>query len=779
MVFNLSSFVVDSTPLSRGRAYGLVSGLVSETLSYFETHTPELIRRVREHLLVREQTLNTADGRFSLAHSQNLRSAAVVLKHQEEIFTLAFTDALRECLIDEVGNALPQAGFNASRTETTHASLDGTTLSLIDVHEVNRILLLDRVSQSFDTFYEAQLLPLSRCMAGLFDLESVSLTINPFRPIVFLRAFMMAWERTDFDSQATEDLMLSLEPGQFIDVSSLYDGLAAFLTKAGVQPNAYRIRKSPETISAPTPALTPETAPLPGNGRDAVVYTPGTASAAAVDFEVPPKTRPPVGFGTAFQAREFLLRMNVGCAPSGEINADGDLCANPAGLTGQAGASANPVLIAYLGEIQATAAVSDIYHYFGGQGDVGHNVLRQIVNQKEIRQAPEIDRSTVDAMIEIFDYLFAGQGVADQMKTVIGRLQIPVLKAAVIDRGFFLSDEHPARKLVDTLVAASVAWTPERGEQDPLYGHIENAVKRVLTEFENDLTPFSDSLLEFSEFLFETEQHAQKRIDLAANRELEVESLAHADDILVTRLHSLNAELSLAPFLPTFLVTQWRKVIAMEWQQDGANGNPDQVSRAQEIMDQLIWSTLPKINALERCKLVEVLPELLHSLNAGLDGLAWDADERRAFTQRLMAVHTLAIRMNTTPPASHEAVALAAEASQTITRKLERRRLVNSTRQNDTCADAAQALKLNTWFDVTRPDFGHRRCKLSWISPLRTRLLFTNRRGFESFVCSENDVASMLRAGQMRALADEGTPVVSRAIEKLLALNDAQMRLTA
>jgi hypothetical protein len=122
---------------------------------------------------------------------------------------------------------------------------------------------------------------------------------------------------------------------------------------------------------------------------------------------------------------------------------------------------------------------------------------------------------------------------------------------------------------------------------------------------------------------------------------------------------------------------------------------------------------------------------------------------------------------------------LAAETSQKITQELERRRLVRSTQQNDTSAVAAQALKLDTWFDVTKPDLGHRRCKLSWISPLRTRLLFTDRRGFEAFVCSESDVASMLRTGQMRALVGEGTPVVSRAIDKLMALNDATMRLSA
>jgi hypothetical protein len=56
------------------------------------------------------------------------------------------------------------------------------------------------------------------------------------------------------------------------------------------------------------------------------------------------------------------------------------------------------------------------------------------------------------------------------------------------------------------------------------------------------------------------------------------------------------------------------------------------------------------------------------------------------------------------------------------------------------------------WFDVMPQAGTQIRCRLSWVSPMRTRLLFTNREGYDAFVRSEREVASMLRAGTMLLL---------------------------
>ena len=157
----------------------------------------------------------------------------------------------------------------------------------------------------------------------------------------------------------------------------------------------------------------------------------------------------------------------------------------------------------------------------------------------------------------------------------------------------------------------------------------------------------------------------------------------------------------------------------------------------------------------------------MRSINAGLDSINWTGDERATFTRRLIATHMLAIRMNQPAPEDSKAAALEASASQEAIDALDQRRAGKLAGQVDQYDAMAQSLARGTWFDVVQDDSSSHRCRLSWVSPMRTRLLFTNRDGFDAFVRSEREVAAMLREGRLGMI--DQVPIVSRAIDKLMA----------
>ena len=63
-------------------------------------------------------------------------------------------------------------------------------MTLIDVSEMERMLLVDRVDQRFMVHYGASVNQLSLRLAVLLGLDAPTPTSNPFRPDAFVRAFL-------------------------------------------------------------------------------------------------------------------------------------------------------------------------------------------------------------------------------------------------------------------------------------------------------------------------------------------------------------------------------------------------------------------------------------------------------------------------------------------------------------------------------------------------------------------------------------------------------------
>ncbi len=755
--------------------------LIAQTLAYFAEHETKNLN------LVRNRLMELVDDKPSLGQGQNLRSAHLLLGKYAQQFNRGFQQTLADCLTEELATILPQHA-QSGRSSTADDALSGMSLSLLDVGEVERVLLLDRIAQRFAVRYDAVLEPLTQRLSVLFGHDKSSVHDNPFQPMVLLKAFATAWDKCELDPQASVDLVQSLDPNFWLDLTPLYTALNDTLVRAGV--SAERAMRIKHGNSAHAPLGPRTTGSMPLNSQPAPLGGPESSRAPFTSNDSGGQrsawsSLDNAGRTVAAHARQFLQRMGFGAQSTGAHS--GSVHSGTGQTPGEADseiqtrphfAEASPALMGYLGGLQAGAsahAAGAPKQWYEGQDMAEHNVLRQMRDRDEIRHAPELDRGTVDALAEVFDFVFADQAIPIQMKFIIGRLQIPVLKAAMIDRDFFLSDQHPARRLVDTLAGASVAWAPEKGEEDPLYVRIEHTVQRVLTEFENDLALFVDLLRDFTEFLFESEQQAQVRVEPVAEQERSGESweqaLEQADELIHERIQALSAQQAVAPFLLPFLTTQWREVMARAWMDEATRAQ--NYAHATKTMEQLIWSIQPKTSADERRELVAILPDMVRHLNVGLDTIEWNGKPRATFTRRLISTHTLAIRLTQPMPLDTGSAALEDREGQVAMQQLDERRAARQFGSQDNFDAQAQSFKRGMWFDVSIEQGTHIRCRLSWVSPMRTRLLFTNRDGFDAFVRSEREVSAMLRNSRMRVLDNEA--IVGRALDKIMVGGDMQL----
>jgi hypothetical protein len=766
-----------------------VGAMIARVQAYFAQHQDVHLQRMRAHFF------EMVDNRPNTTQAQNLRTVGVMLDKQAVLFNRALQAALRESIEDEVEAVIPGALSVLRPAADSDNSSGPSSMALLDVDEIERHLLVDRVAQKFNGRYDTQLKPLTVSVGALLRQEDFTLVDNPFRPASLLRAFLMAWHSSAFDPAAAEDFVSAIEPDCSIDWAPLYSDLAAMLVRAGYSAKlVHRIKRTASGDSAAAPLYTeagpgaagtgPAAPGVPATGGGAGAFGAGRGGAAGGVAGEPGGVQA-VARGIADRARQFLQKLGFG-APGSAGDGDGGSGFGGGGGGGEGGAGsgggsmkapADAALMGFLGGLQAGAGSSQFPEWARGQDIAGQNVLRQMREREEVQRAPELDRGTVDALAEVFDYVFADKAIPLQLKYVIGRLQIPVLKAAIIDRDFFLSSEHPARRLVDSLAAAAVGWTLEMGEADPLYRCIDATAKRVLTEFDDDLELFRTCLTDFDALLQAHAQRAEVQIKPAATQEQFKEAregaLAHADGVVHQCIHALPIEEPLEPFLLPFMTHQWREVLANAWQQ--AETDPASWHEAVRVMDQVIWSTRPKPLPDERGRLMALLPDLVRQLDTSLDAIGWKGEERDLFTRRLIATHMRAIR---TPKAGSPAPVdsgpgeLETQAGRAAIKELDKRLAPETLAAPDQFDAMAHGLERGMWFDFEHDADLLRRYRLSWISPQRSRMLFTNRDGFEAFVRSQREVAALLREGRLIIIDQQ--PIVKRAIDQIMADEEAQ-----
>src|SRR5213075_738050 len=139
---------------------------------------------------------------------------------------------------------------------------------------------------------------------------------------------------------------------------------------------------------------------------------------------------------------------------------DADIFRVLAQILGQAGGIAGGAPVALPQAPQAFVAELTRMHRDGGPlitaaDEILVNVVKGLKAGPHGGSLGSVDAMTIDIVAMLFDYIFDDRHIPASVKAVLGRLQIPVLKVALLDKAFFSSKAHPARRLLDRLSEAA------------------------------------------------------------------------------------------------------------------------------------------------------------------------------------------------------------------------------------------------------------------------------------------------------------------------------------
>jgi len=173
-----------------------------------------------------------------------------------------------------------------------------------------------------------------------------------------------------------------------------------------------------------------------------------------------------------------------------------------------------------------------------------------------------VSEKTIDFIKLIFDAIIDEESITDEIKTLLLSLQIPVIKAAMLDADFFVDDQHPARQLLDKIAEAGVGVSEH---QDPVYIDIEKIVRKLLSDYDDDVVAFNIALEELEEL---TEEIYRKARETEAKSQKTVK-MAHAKSIVLQEIRKITIGKELPEGIRTLVLKIWPSMLFNHFLQNG------------------------------------------------------------------------------------------------------------------------------------------------------------------------------------------------------------------
>ncbi len=373
-----------------------------------------------------------------------------------------------------------------------------------------------------------------------------------------------------------------------------------------------------------------------------------------------------------------------------------------------------------------------------------------------VKRLETADQDILDVVSMVFDFILDDPNLPDAMKALLSRLQLPMVKVAMIDKTFFSNKNHPARRLLNNVARSVLGWVDD-GDRTPqsLYGRVESVVTRVLTDFTNDMRLFE----ELDKAFAATHEREARSAQVAEERMAQVtrgqEHLKVARRRVETVIKQCLGDLEGLPQPATDLLNEpWRDVLLLSYLREGEDS--ETWREAVDVAHRLVWSVTPKVEQAQRQELLKVIPDLLRRMREGLANISYDQHKAAALFKQLQACHIDALRGK-------------AVENMEITRPnlTEPESELPPVVLQDACYQKAKALKVGQWLEWQHGD-GKLRGKLSWKSDLTGACVFVNRKGLKNAELRLDELAALFREDKVVLLADAGAPLMDRALTAML-----------
>jgi hypothetical protein len=355
------------------------------------------------------------------------------------------------------------------------------------------------------------------------------------------------------------------------------------------------------------------------------------------------------------------------------------------------------------------------------------------------------------------------------MKALIGRLQLPIVRLAIIDRSFFGKSGHPARQLLNELSSAGIGWSSARElKRDALYNMVESVVLRVMNGFADDPGLFQELLDELRAFVRKDSKKRDQVEQRVKDNEKGRARTINAKQAVQTLINQKASGMRLPAEVGRFVSDTWSKVLVYTCVKHG-DRSPEWHAQIQTL-DDLLWCLQPLDNQEDLELRDDKVPGLLDALKAGMMDIQLPETE---IVKRVSEIesHLTSICSNDRAYLEEDEPAPTDESFEVmdeIVLTLPGEQLDGPTDIDvePTYIEQVGKLREGSWVELTQPSGELLRCKLSAIIEPGGRYIFVNRRGMKVAERSRRGLAVELKRKTLSIL--EESQVFDRALQAVI-----------
>jgi hypothetical protein len=654
------------------------------------------------------------------------------------------------------------SGRAAERADFSKA--DASKLALVDLDSIDLSVVVGNIVRAMENACHEELVTLNRGIGHLLGRSVLESGQNPLGPATVVNAFAEALDKQAAEARVKFQVLKELNVAPLREFANIYADVNRHLANLRIIP--------------------------PGSGRHAVTRSRDNRRRRATDDNKPDAAQPSPEADVMAMFRRAAAHGGFPLSghPPPPSRVYPPLAPTPSGYVPGTPIVATPGLREGLTRLQGGETQFDVegmHVAFSGIPQGTQNVLRNLQESPLGQRANQLEAMTIEMVAMLFDFIFETRDLPDGIKALLARLQIPVLKVAMLDGAFFAKKSHPSRLLVNALASAGLGWSPAMGQDDPLYRTMDRIVRRVIDGFGDNLAIFDELRAELEAFLASEERSAEENFSATADAINEGDRRDLASVIAKSEIERRIESYPIPRFLAQFLRSKWQSALEGVYLRDGDESETWTSSVA--TLEDLVWSVQPKRTPEDRKHLIALLPSLLKRLATALPLDRWQGTEREAFMANLVEAHAAAVKPGFAQVASPTAAvaeqakaeaqvakaagdveaAARAEALALAMAPAETARVEAGTDVlEDEYLEIARSLDRGTWVEFEDEDGALSFAKLAWISPLRGTYLFTNRTGQKAVSMTAEALADQFRINRARLV--EAEPLIDRALTSVM-----------